>query len=103
VLFVTWKGGFNADQGTARGLTTIERMGDTVFAEDNNTLMHFYGTMGFEHIELYYDRYKAHFMQLGPSGSFSTKFHPLDLYVHCHINFTGRRVFLDEFKVMKVG
>ncbi|PSN47733.1 hypothetical protein C0J52_04600 [Blattella germanica] len=103
VLFVTWKGGFLANQGKARGLTTVERIGDTVFANDNNSMMHFHGTLGFENVNLFYEYYKAHFMGIGPTGKFGTKLYPLDLYVHCHIDFTGRRVYLDEFKVMKVG
>ncbi|KDR17152.1 hypothetical protein L798_08412 [Zootermopsis nevadensis] len=42
-------------------------------------------------------------MGLGPSGSLSTRFFPLDLYVHFHIDFTSKKVYLDDFKVMSVG
>ncbi|GFG38734.1 hypothetical protein Cfor_07040 [Coptotermes formosanus] len=103
VLFVTWRGHFLANSGTARGCHTVERVGDTAFANDNSSFMHLYGTLGFEHIDLLYDHYEAHFMGLGPSGSLSTKFFPLDLYVHIHIDFTGKKVYLDDFKVTSVG
>ncbi|XP_023711866.1 uncharacterized protein LOC111866815 isoform X2 [Cryptotermes secundus] len=103
VLLVTWRGQFLADRGTARGCHTVERVGSTTFANDNSSFMHFYGTLGFEHIDLFYDHYHAHFMGLGPSGSLSTKFFPLDLYVHFHIDFTNKKVYLDDFRVMSVG
>ncbi|XP_069676255.1 uncharacterized protein [Periplaneta americana] len=103
ILFINWKGEFHADKGTARGLHTVERMGETTFASDNSSMMHFYGTLGFEHVDLAYGFYKAHLMGLGPTGTINTKFFPLDLYVHIHIDFTGREVHLDEFKVMSVG
>jgi hypothetical protein len=60
-------------------------------------------TAGFIQFQLFYDHYEAHFMGLGPSGSLGTKFFPLDLYVHIHIDFTGKKVYLDDFKVMSVG
>jgi hypothetical protein len=52
VLFITWRGQFLADHGTARGCHTVERVGDTTFANDNSSFMHFYGTLGFEHIDV---------------------------------------------------
>jgi hypothetical protein len=57
----------------------------------------------FMQFQLFYDHYHAQFMGLGPSGSLSTKFFPLDLYVHFHIDFTNKKVHLDDFKVMSVG
>jgi len=52
VLFITWRGQFLADHGTARGCHTVERVGNTIFANNNSSFMHFYGTLGFEHIEV---------------------------------------------------
>jgi hypothetical protein len=41
-----------AESGTARGCHTVVRVGDTTFANDNSSFMHFYGTLGFEHIDV---------------------------------------------------
>ncbi|XP_067013731.2 uncharacterized protein [Anabrus simplex] len=102
-LVITIHGSFVADQGVAKGISTVYRTGETRFGRDNDSNVHFFGNIGFEDINLYYKRYRADFMGLGPTGTINTELYPLELHVHFHVDFGQKKVYLDEFKVENVG
>lgn len=54
-------------------------------------------------LQLHYDYYKAELIGLGPSGQLSTILRPIRLHIHPIVDFTSRKVYLEDFKIEDVG
>ncbi|KAG8249952.1 hypothetical protein J6590_009081 [Homalodisca vitripennis] len=102
-FLVTFRGSFKATQGAAIGASSVYRIGDVVFGYSNDSLLHFYGTLGFQALHLYYDQYKAELWSVGPSGSLDTKLAPLSVLVHVYLNTSSKVITLEKFKITNVG
>ncbi|XP_073989756.1 uncharacterized protein isoform X2 [Rhodnius prolixus] len=93
---------FHATEGIARGVATLQRVGNARLQQMNHTV-HFSGSVGFQKLQIYYGRYRAEVFGLGPGGSISTNVAPIAIRLRVRINFLTRRVFLDHLSITQVG
>lgn len=51
-FLITFRGSFQATEGSVKGVSSIYRVGDTLLGYDNETLLHFYGVLGFRELHV---------------------------------------------------
>ncbi|XP_054287955.1 uncharacterized protein LOC129003680 [Macrosteles quadrilineatus] len=102
-VLVTFKGSFRATDGVAVGTSSVSRIGDVIFGYNNESLLHFYGALGFQDLHLHYGYYKAEMWGMGPSGSLDTSLAPLRVLAHVFLNTTSKMITLSKLKIISVG
>ncbi|XP_063224232.1 uncharacterized protein LOC134532032 [Bacillus rossius redtenbacheri] len=98
-----FRGTFKAKDGHASNLATLYRSGETSLTSDDK-LLHLYGNLGFQNLQVFYKYYDVSVLGLGPSGSLEASVSPVTVYLHLHTDNEGlSKLSLDEFRIRELG
>uniref|UniRef100_A0A1B6CE07 Uncharacterized protein n=2 Tax=Clastoptera arizonana TaxID=38151 RepID=A0A1B6CE07_9HEMI len=103
VIIIPVNGGFVANKGIAKGIKTIYRNGNVVLGTGNDSLLHFYGGLGFKNLKVRFNYYRAEVLGIGPTGMIDVQLAPLNILLYVRVNTSGPSINLEYFRIMNVG
>nr|XP_024215421.1 uncharacterized protein LOC106687014 isoform X2 [Halyomorpha halys] len=94
--------GLIARNGSAKDVSTLQRIGNARITRRNLTV-DFTGNVKFEKLYIYYEKYKASLLGIGPTGNLKLRSQQVIIGMQLEINFGNRMIGLKKLKLQKLG